>query len=369
MKKSLILALVFAFAAVLRADTVVEEIIARVNDQIITRSELNRERDALKKEIAQGGGPNVDPSKAADAEKNLLRDLIDKQLLVDKAKELGISGDTELIKRLDEMRKQMHLETMEDLEKEAEKQGVSYEDFKQNMRENIQTQEVISREVGSRLQITKAEEEQFYNDHKKELEQPESVRLSEILISTQKPSAEPGGEAVEDPAKVAPAEAKAKEVLAQLKGGAKFEEVAKKNSEGPTAQDGGDLGYFGRGQLAKELEDLTFKMKAGDISDVIRTRQGFVILKVTEHRPAGIPPLKDVESQVQEGVYVKKLQPALREYLTKLREDAFIDIKPGFIDTGASPNQTKPTYTTGSASDLASKTKSAKKKHKKLGVF
>jgi peptidyl-prolyl cis-trans isomerase SurA len=113
--------------------------------------------------------------------------------------------------------------------------------------------------------------------------------------------------------------------------------------------------------LAKELEDLTFGMKPGTVSDVIRTKQGFVILKVTAHDTAGIPPVKDVENQIQEAIYLQKLQPALREYLTKLREDAFIDIKPGYVDTGASPNETKPIMT-AEGSDPGGSTKIKKKK-------
>ena len=87
-------------------------------------------------------------------------------------------------------------------------------------------------------------------------------------------------------------------------------------------------------------------MKPGEVSDVIRTKQGFVILKVTEHQKAGIPSFSEIEPRVQEAVYMQRLQPALRAYLKKLREEAFIDIKPGYVDTGASPNQSKPVETT-----------------------
>jgi peptidyl-prolyl cis-trans isomerase SurA len=98
---------------------------------------------------------------------------------------------------------------------------------------------------------------------------------------------------------------------------------------------------------------------------VIHTKQGFVILKVTEHQLAGIPAMEQIEQRLQEAVYMQKLQPALREYLKKLREDAFIDIKAGYVDTGASPNETKPIVTT------AAKESSAKelKKKKKIGLF
>ena len=108
-------------------------------------------------------------------------------------------------------------------------------------------------------------------------------------------------------------------------------------------------------------------MKAGDVTDVIRTKQGYVILKVVDHQMAGIPPMKDVLPKIQDALYYQKLQPALRAYLTKLREEAYIDIKAGYVDTGASPNQTKPVET--AAAKEADAKKLGKKRKKKLGVL
>ena len=100
-----------------------------------------------------------------------------------------------------------------------------------------------------------------------------------------------------DAAALAAAEAKANDLLKQIRAGASFEDIAKKSSDGPSAAQGGDLGVFKRGALAKELEDKTFAMKAGEVTDVIRTKQGYVILKVVNHQSAGIPPLKEIEPQ------------------------------------------------------------------------
>jgi len=343
------------------ADTVVEEIVARVNGSIITRTEFQRSRDQLQSELKDKYGTEAD-AKFADQEKNVLRDLIDQALLVQKGKDLDINADTQVIKRLDEIRKQMNLATMEDVEKAAQEQGVSFEDFKQHMRDQIVTQEVIGREVGAKMQITDAEVKQFYDEHTKDLEQPEQVRLSEIMVSTQaksdaKAASEPTAE------QLAAAQQKAEALLDSIRKGANFAEVAKKSSDGPTAADGGDLGYFKRGVLAKELEDITFGMKAGGVSEVIRTKQGYVVLAVTEHSAPGVPPLKSVEDRIKDAIYMDKLQPALRVYLTKLREEAFIDIKPGYEDSAASPNETKPIYTT------EAKPEAKKKKHKKMGIF
>jgi peptidyl-prolyl cis-trans isomerase SurA len=331
-------------------DTVIEEIIARVNNQIVTRSEFLRSKDQLKAEIRQQDAQNADKI-WSDKERDVLRD---------------ISADTDLIKRLDEMRKQMNLESMEDLEKAATAQGVSFEDYKLNMKNTIITQKVIGREVGSRMNITKEETQKFYDEHKSELTQPEQVRLSEILVPTQKLSADGKTQIDMDEAAIAAAETRAKDVLEQIKKGAGFEEIAKKESQGPTAAQGGDLGLFQRGTLAKELDDKVFAMKAGEVTDVIRTKQGFVILKVADHQQPGTPLLKDVENRIMNFIYEEKLQPALRAYLTKLREDAFIEIKPGYVDTGASPNQTKFIQTT--SADVTAK-ELKKKRKKKLGVL
>jgi peptidyl-prolyl cis-trans isomerase SurA len=342
-------------------DEIVEQIIARVNNQIITSSEYQRSKDELRQE-AQQQDP-ADPGKIyAEREKDVLRDLIDQQLLLQEGKDLGITAETEVIKKLDDMRKQMHLDTMEDLEKAAEAQGVSFEDFKQNLKNQIITQQVIGKEVGSRMNITKEEEQKYYDEHKSELEHPERIRLSEILISTEKNGSP---DLAPDDATLQAAKAKADDLLAQIRKGTKFEDIAKKYSNGPGAAQGGDLGYFKRGTLSKELENTTFAMKAGDVSNVIRTRQGFVILKVSEHEAAGVPSLQEIEPRLQDAIYMEKLQPALRAYLTKLREDAFIDIKPGYVDSGASPNETKPIETTAAQEKNAKKLK----KKKKFGIL
>ena len=339
--------------------TVVEEIIVRVNNSIISLSDLKRSQDQLKAE-SEKMDRSV-PAENRPQEKDLLRDLIDSRLLSQKADELGISADTDVVKRLDELRKQMHAETMEDLEKAAQAQGVSFEEFKQNLKDTILTQKVIQQEVGGHINVTQQEIQEYYNQHKDEMQRPEQIRLSEILISTAPPTPAPGQTAPSADEVVAQAKAKADGIYARLQKGEKFDELAQKNSSGPTAANGGDLEYFKRGTLSKQLEDQVFGLKTGQYTEPIRTNQGWVILKVTEHQTEGIPPLKEVEPQIQERIYMSKMQPALRDYLTKLRENAYIDIKPGYVDTGASPNETKPVYTTASSSDDSKKTKKKKK--------
>ena len=313
--------------------TVVEDAIVRVNDQIIDRSDYIRSQQQLVDEARQ---THLTDEELATRQKDMLRDMIDQQLLLSRGKELDISADSEVIRRLDDIRKQNKFDSMEDLEKAVHQSGVSYEDFKANIKNSIITQQVVRDEVGKTLRLTAKDEQAYYEKHKQEYEQPEQVRLSEILIPTP--------DAATDE-QVAQAKAKADDVVAKLKAGANFDDLAKQLSGGQSADKGGDLGAFKRGQLgSKALEDPTFVLKAGENTAPIRTRQGFVILKVTEHTQAGVPPMSAVDDQLQEAIYREAIQPALRTYLTGLREKAYIDIAPGFVDSGASAKQSKPLF-------------------------
>jgi peptidyl-prolyl cis-trans isomerase SurA len=323
----------------------VAEIIARINDQIITRADYDRAMNELDTEARQKGASRQEMS---EAHTDLLRNLIDQQLWLSKGKERGITGETELVTRLNEIRKQYNLETMEDLEKSAKEQGISFEDFKANVRNSIITQEVMRQEVGRRIQFTPGEAERYFEQHKRDYAQPESVTLAEILASTGTPSPlMTGGQAGVQPdeqEKLATAKAKADDIEAKLRAGGDFAQLARTFSDGSTAAQGGDLGQYERGKLAKVLEDKTFALKSGEFTEPIRTKQGYVILKVIKHVPGGVPAYKDVEQQVEQNFYMARMEPAMRDYLTKMREQAYIEIKPGYVDSGASPKQTKPIY-------------------------
>ena len=311
---------------------VVEYPIVRVNDQIIDNSDYERTQKQILAEAQQG---NASPTELSDRQKNLLRDMIDQQLLLSRGKELDINADAEVIRRLDDIRKQNHLDSMEALEKAVREQGISFEDWKASIKNSVITQEVVRDEVGRNLRLTPKDAQAYYEAHKQEFTSPEHIHLSEILIPTPDDATD---------AQVQQAKAKADEVVAKLKDGGDFAALAKQYSGGPNADTGGDLGDFKRGDLGKVLEDQTFPLKAGEWTAPIRTRQGYVVLKVTDHVQAGVQPFTAVEDQVQQAMYEEAIQPALRTYLTKLRENAYIDVAPGFVDTGASPKQTKPVF-------------------------
>jgi peptidyl-prolyl cis-trans isomerase SurA len=383
MKKLFISSVVLLVVAMaVHADNIVDEIIARVNDQIITRSDFDRAKTNNLQEMKQQY-PNDWQARWTKAEKDTLRDLIDRQLLVEKGKDLGITGETDTVKRLNQMRQQMGLSSMQELEDEAKKQGISFEDYKEQIRIGVVTEQVIGQEVGAKLHISNEEIQEFYNQHQKEMEGPEEINLSEIMIPIEpkpeptpeaakdgKPPAEPPAPIVDDPIKVAQAEAQAQQVEKQLKAGAKFSDLARQVSKGPTAAQGGPLGAFKKGELASVFEEKIIPLKAGEFTEPIRTKQGFIIFRVNAHRQAGVPPLKEVEDKIKEALYSQKLEPAARAYLTKLREQAYIDIKTGFADTGASGDQTnKPVVLAAAGDPSARQGKSGLKKKKKFLLF
>ena len=311
----------------------VEEIVARVNNQIITLSDYEKAAQGLAEEVRQDCQNCTQDQLQAqmkERQKNLLRDMIDQQLLIERAKDMGIDVETDLVKRLDEVRKENGLATMDDLEKAVEKQGIVWEDYKQQMKNGLLTQKVIQQEVGGRMDIGPDEIKKYYDAHKQDFNSPEQVDLSEIFLNTDGKT----------PEEVAAVKTKADDLHKQLVNGADFAQLAIRHSEGSTAQDGGELGAFQRGQLAPQLEAVVFKLDKNAITDVIQTKTGFEILKVNEHYQAGLQPLDKVSDQITNIIYKQKMDPAMRDYLAELREESYVTVKPGFTDTAAVPGAT-----------------------------
>lgn len=311
---------------------VVEEIIARVNNEIITKSELDKARQESAEDAQQQCAGKCTPDQlqvaTEDAQKFALRDLIDRSLLAQRGKDMDINVEADLVKQLDQIRQQNKLKDMDDLEKAVTAQGINWEDFKNNLKNRLLTQEVIRREVGSHINITHDEEMKYYQEHQKDFIKPEQVALSAIEIKTE------GKKESEIP----DLKAKAQKLHDRIKDGEDFGELAKRFSDGATAQQGGYLGVYKRGELSKELEDLVFKMNRNQITDVIETKQGFLILKVLEHYDEGEQPFDKVENEIQEQLYSQKMEPALREYLKTLREQSYVVVKPGYQDMAGGGN-------------------------------
>jgi peptidyl-prolyl cis-trans isomerase SurA len=301
---------------------VVERVIARINNDIVTQRQYDEERKNLRARLAQDYSGMELESQYREQSKNLLRDLIDQDLMVQKAKDLGINVETDVVKRLDDIRKQNNIANQDALQKMVEKQGLVWEDFQDQIRRQLQMREVIGREVGGRIIVSHEEARKYFDAHKDQFSSPEGVRLGEILISNDK----------HKPDEV---EQRAKDALAELKSGQKFSVVAKKYSDSDSAQDGGDVGFFKAGTLAPELEAAVRKLDAGQTSDLIKTKFGYDIIKVLDRRHAGIPSYEDVEQQVTNHLYDERIQTSLRKYLNTLRQESFTYLAPGYVDSGA----------------------------------
>ncbi len=317
-----------AFAADTR---VVEEIIAKVNGDIITRGEIERTRQGLEAELHQQGitGPRA-AQMIQEREKDALRDQIDQLLLVQKGKDLSINVDPEVTKRLAQLQVESKIADPDKFHEYVREQtGMPFEDFKQQMKNQLLTQRVVGQEVGSKINVPDAEKRKYFEEHKADFVRQEQVFLREILISTEGKT----------PEQVAAADKKAKDILARARKGEKFPELARDNSDAQTAKDFGELGAFKKGELNPEIEKIVFSQKRGYVTDIIRVPNGFLILKVEERHEAGQAPYEEVENEVAEKLYMPRMQPAVRAFLTKLREDAFLEIRGGYVDSGAAPGK------------------------------
>ena len=309
--------------------TVVEQIVARVNDKVITTTDLTAAESQLVaglQDQAQQSGKPITPVAIAKARKDLLANLIDNQLLVQRASDLGMSAETETVLELDQMRQQNHLASMEDLQKAIEAQGESYQDFQQSIKNQILQRKVIEEDVAPRVpQATPAQIAAYYDAHKADYVRPDEVGLSEILIKTDgKPAAEKER-----------LKSLADQVQQRAAKGEDFAKLAQRYSNAATASQGGDIGFERRDQLEASLAKTLFGLPVGGVSPVEKLPNGYLILKVTAVHHAGQETLGEATSDITYKLYQRMLQPELKTYLAKLRQDAYITVKPGYVDTGA----------------------------------
>lgn len=353
----------FAVAADNPNTRVLEEIVAKVNSDIITRGELLKQRQQFREELTQQGIREPQLSKQVDQRAaDALKEQIDQLLLVQKGKDLTINVESEVNKAIAQIQSEAKIPEMDKFQDYVrEKTGETYEDFKQQMRNKYLTQRVIGQEVGRGITIPTADLQKYYDAHKGDFVRQEMVLLREILIPITDPS----------PKGVADADKKAKDIVARARKNEKFGELARQYSAAATAQQDGELGAFKPGDLMKSIEDIVFKQSKGYVTDPIQVAKGFEIMKVEDRYAAGQASFDEVKEQIQGKFYEEQMGPKIREYLTGLRQNAFLEIKPGFVDAGAAPNkdttwkdpaQLKPETTT--KEEVASR-----RKRKLLGVI
>jgi parvulin-like peptidyl-prolyl isomerase len=313
---------------------VVEEIVAKVNGDIVTRGELAHNRQMLEQQLRSEGVTGVRlQDEVKQREKDTLRDQIDQLLLVQRGKDLNIKIDADVTRRLADIQVQSKITDPDKFHDWLREQtGMTFEDFKQQMTNQLLTQKVISEEIGSRINIPEADLRKYYDDHQGDFVREEQVFLSQIIISTEGKT----------PDQVAAAQKKAADLVARARKGEKFTDLAKTNSDDvSTAKEGGEMPPFKRSDhlLRKEIEDIVFAQKKGYVTDPIKVPQGLLILRVDDHFEPGQASFDEVKEEVMQRLAGPKMQPRVREYLTKLRQDAFLEIKEGYVDSGAAPGK------------------------------
>lgn len=312
---------------------VFEQIVAKVNGDIITRGELERQRAQLEQSVR--ADRNMAPARARELVeergKTILRDQIDQLLLVQKGKELSINCSPEITRQIADIQKQSPCGADNDCFQRwvREQAGVPFEDFKSQMTNQCLTQRVVRQEVGGKINITREEMTTYYNEHKTEFVRKEEVFLREITLITEGKT----------PEQAAAIEKKAKALVERARKGEKFHDMAKDNSESDTAKQYGELGWWKKGELNPQIETIAFREKKGYVSDPIKTDRGWIIIKVEERHDEGQAGLEDVENEIMEKLYMPRMEPRVREYLTKLRQDAFLEIREGYLDAGAAPGK------------------------------
>lgn len=306
---------------------IINRIIVRVNNEIITQRQFEREQQKLREDLAgRYSGAELEThfrQQSAD----LLRSMIDEDLLVQKAKDLDISVETDVVKQLDQIRESNHFNSLQDLEKEVEKQGLVWEDFQDHIRRQLLVQQVIEREVGSRMSITRDEARKYFEAHRDQYNSSAGLRLAEIMVSNEKHTPEE-------------AQKRAQDALAELKGGGKWEDVVKKYTDDSTNGPTGDIGFHKDGTLAPTVAAAVAKLDVNDYSDLVPVKSGYLILRVLEIRSAGTPKFEEVEQRVNEDLYNQQMQGALRNYLNELRLESYVQLAPGYVDTGAVKSET-----------------------------
>jgi len=314
---------------------VVEEIAAKVNGDIVTKGDLDELRVESANELRQKGASPAQLAQALNQQMaDALRDKIDELLLVQRAKDLNISVDSDATREIARLQVQSRISDADKFSDWIRQQyGVSLEEYKQKLRDSLLAQRVVSEEVGGQIFISDEAMRKYYEDHKKDYVREEQVFLSQILLSTDGKSEEQDASAL----------VKAKDLVRRARAGEKFTDLAAANSDdSETAKNGGYLGSpLKREDLRPEVADVVFAHDRGYVSDPIKLTSptGYLILKVEERYAAGQATFEEVRDDIQGAMAAPQMAPKVRVFLTKLRRDAYLEIRDGYVDTGAAPGQ------------------------------
>lgn len=309
-----------------------DEIVAVVNGTEISKTELDQYANIqqLAMQLFQTNREFAQLLYSTEAGKNLLNEyrkqkvngLIEDKLLAMEARdrELSLSNkekDEMFQQQLEQIKKRNNL-TEEKLLESLKKQGInSMEDFKKIFWENNESDVLINKlqkEELSDINIKESKVKDYYNNNQDQYKHSEQVKASHILIKTDERSEEE-------------AKTRAHEILTELKDGAKFAELAKKYSEGSSAKNGGDLGFFSKGQMVPEFEKAAFNLEKGELSQPVKTQYGYHIIKVADKKEAGVTPYEDVKEKIKKTLLQQEQQKTWQEFVKSLKDKAEIEIK------------------------------------------
>ena len=274
-------------------------------------------------------GMNIPPEKMAALKSKLLSNLVEQEVLYQESRKQGITVNPEAI--ASELKK-IKNKFPSDSEFYAKIKTLGYTEasLKNQIRENLAIQELIDKEILSKIKISPEDEKAYYESHKDKFTKPEQVRARHILIKLAPDASD---------AEKAEAKKKITEILQKLKKGADFADLAKKYSQGPSSKNGGDLGFFSYRQMVEPFSKAAFALKPGEISGIVKTRFGYHIIKLEEKKPAVVTPFDKAKPALEEQLRREKAGNALDPYIDNLKKNAVIKIN---LPQASSPDSSMP---------------------------
>jgi parvulin-like peptidyl-prolyl isomerase len=237
--------------------------------------------------------------------------MIDNLLVEQEAKKTGIVvSDAEIEEAMRDVKAQHHL-SEEDFLKLIAKEGMTPAQFKQDSKEHLMRIKLIGRDIRSKIVVTDNEIGDYYVRHRDEYEGKEAVRIRQIFLAVPADATSDSREKLRS---------EAENIHKQLVAGASFEELCAKFSQGPGAEEGGDIGFIEKGTILPEVESAAFGLQIGRISGVIASGVGFHIIQATDRRGAGIKPMQNVRAEIKKKIENEKLEKKLEEWMKELRK-------------------------------------------------
>jgi peptidyl-prolyl cis-trans isomerase SurA len=318
MKRALLsLGAALVFAAVGFSAELVERIVARVNDRLITQSEFDKRVDLTAK------GPQA-PKDRETLRRDALDDLIKEKLLAERAKELSVAAtDGEVDEALQRVKGQYNLATDAEFDAALVQSGLTRDELKKQLRDTITLQKVVGRDVAARLEVTDDMLRLEYERQKEKLYPvPEQARVAEIVVRFNKNSAaerEHAGQRI--------AEAQEK-----IKAGVGFADVAKEYSEGAAKDRGGDLGAVSKGELMPALDAAVFADPPDEYPPPVLMPSSMHLFRVRDRKPAAFKPFNDIKEELRKKISDELYEKRFNEYVNKLRKEAFVKIYDGELE-------------------------------------